>query len=129
MVSIGFHVGARVPAHAVSQGFALLSTFDDASLGEWIAAHDFAGYTGFTVVEPARFLDNVLSARRLGYWQVDQYINFGLCGLAVPLKDRKGQCKYALSVTVQRQMYPDARMVEQLLPVLREVADTLRPII
>ena len=71
----------------------------------------------------------LLTARRLGYWQADQYINFGLCGLALPLKDRKGQCQYALSVTVQRQMHPDDQMVGKLLPVLREVAQSLRPII
>ena len=129
VVSIGFHPGARVPAHVVSQGLAILSTYDDARLDAWLAAHDFASFTGFTVVDPAAFRDNVLTARRLGYWHADQYLNFGLCGLALPLKDRKGQCQYALSVTVQRQVYPDDQMVGKLLPVLREVADALRPII
>ena len=129
VVSIGFHPGARVPAHVVSQGLAILSTYDDARLDPWLAAHDFASFTGFTVVDPAAFRDNVLTARRLGYWQADQYLNFGLCGLALPLKDRKGQCQYALSVTVQRQVYPDDQMVGKLLPVLREVAEALRPII
>lgn len=129
VVSIGFHPGARVPAHVVSQGLAILSTYDDARLDAWLAAHDFASFTGFTVVDPVAFRDNVLTARRLGYWHADQYLNFGLCGLALPLKDRKGQCQYALSVTVQRQVYPDDQMVGKLLPVLREVADALRPII
>ena len=129
VLTIGFHPGARVPAHVVSQGFAVLSTFDDAALDAWIAQHDFASFTGFTVVEPALFRERVLATRRLAYSHVDQYSNVGLSGLAVPLKDRKGRCQYARSVTVQRQMFPDDRMVEQLLPVLREVSETLRPII
>ncbi|HET7837552.1 MAG TPA: IclR family transcriptional regulator C-terminal domain-containing protein [Variovorax sp.] len=129
VVSIGFHPGARVPAHVVAPGLALLSTLDDAGLDAWLAAHDFASFTGFTVVDPARFRENVGVARRLGYAHADQYLDFGLSGLALPLKDRKGHCQYALSVTVQRQVYPDTQLVDKLLPVLREVAEALRPII
>ena len=76
-----------------------------------------------------RFRENVVVARRLGYAHADQYLDFGLSGLALPLKDRKGHCQYALSVTVQRQVYPDTQLVDKLLPVLREVAEALRPII
>jgi IclR family transcriptional regulator, pca regulon regulatory protein len=129
MVSIGFQPGARVPAHVVSQGFVLLSTFDDEALDAWIAQHDFAEFTGSTPVDAARFRDSVMLARSLGYWQADQHFNFGLCGLAVALKDRKGRCQYALSVTVQRQMYPHEQLVAKLLPVLREAAEALRPIL
>ncbi len=128
-ILMGFHPGARVPAHVVAQGFAILSTWDDAALDAWIAEHDFASFTGFTLVEPSAFRDCVQRARHLGYWQIDQYITFGLCGLAVPLRDRKGQCQYALSVTVQRTRYPDEQLSAKLLPVLREVAEALRLII
>lgn len=129
MVSIGFHPGARVPAHVVSQGFVLLSTFDDAALDAWIAAHDFVTFTGSAPVDAVRFRQEVVLARALDHWQADQLLNFGLRGLAVALKDRRGRCGYALSVTVQRQMYPDDQLVAKLLPVLREVAEALRPII
>lgn len=129
MVSIGFHPGARVPAHVVAQGFSILSTYDDAALDAWIASHDFASFTGSTPVDPVEFRDSVVAARTLGYWHADQYLNFGLCGLAVALKDRKGRCQYALSVTAQRQMYPDDQLVTKLLPVLREVAEALRPVL
>ena len=129
MISIGFHPGARVPAHVVSQGFSILSTFDDAALDDWIAAHDFASFTGSTPIDPAAFRESVVTARVLDYWWADQYLNFGLCGLAVALKDRKGRCQYALSVTVQRQMYPGDQVVTKLLPVLREVAEALRPVL
>lgn len=129
VVSIGFHPGARVPAHVVATGLAMLSTFEETALDAWIATHDFASYTGFTPAAPGAFKESVMLARRLGYWQADQYINFGLCGLGVPLIDRRGRCEYGLSVTVQRLAYPDDQMVIRLLPVLQDVAETLRPII
>jgi IclR helix-turn-helix domain len=37
IVSIGFHVGARLPAHVVSPGPAVLSTFTAAALDDWLA--------------------------------------------------------------------------------------------
>ncbi|RYF29841.1 MAG: hypothetical protein EOO26_16395 [Comamonadaceae bacterium] len=126
---MGFHPGARVPAHVVSQGFVLLSTFDDEALDAWIAEHDFASFTGSTSVDATQFRDSVVAARALDYWKADQHLTFGLAGLAVPLKDRKGRCQYALSTTVQRQVYPDDQMVTKLLPVLREVAESLRPVL
>jgi IclR family pca regulon transcriptional regulator len=129
VVSIGFHPGARVPAHVVSQGFAILSTFDDRALDEWIGAHDFATFTGHTIADPAQFRESVQKARALDFWQADQNLDLGLTGLAVALKDRKGRCHYALSTTVLRQMYPDDLLVRKLLPVLRDVAESLRPLI
>lgn len=129
MVSIGFHPGARVPAHVVFQGFVLLAAFDDEALAAWIERHDFVEYTGSDAVDAARFHDSVRTARALGYWKADQHLNYGLCGLAVPLQDRKGRCHYALSVTVQRQVYPGEQLVDRLLPVLRDVADALRPLL
>jgi len=129
IVSIGYHPGARVPAHVVSQGFAILSTFEDAALDTWIAKHEMATFTGFTPADPALFRQGVIAARQLGYAFADQYLDFGLAGLAVPLKDRKGHCQYAVSTTVQRQRYPGDLLTEKLLPVLREVAEALRPII
>ena len=129
IISIGFLPGARVPAHVVAQGFILLSTLDDATLDAWIAAHDFAGFTGSTLINPSAFRDSVVAARAVDYWHADQYLDFGLSGLAVALKDRKGRCQYALSVTVQRQMYPGGQMVSKLLPILREVAEALRPVL
>ena len=129
VVSIGFHPGARVPAHVVSQGFAILSTLDDRALDEWIGAHDFATFTGHTIADPAQFRKSVQKARALDFWQADQNLDLGLTGLAVALKDRRGRCHYALSTTVLRQMYPDDLLVRKLLPVLRDVAESLRPLI
>lgn len=113
----------------MAQGFIPLSTLDNATLDAWIAAHDFAGFTGSTLINPSAFRDSVVAARAVDYWHADQYLDFGLSGLAVALKDRKGRCQYALSVTVQRQMYPGRQMVSKLLPILREVAEALRPVL
>ena len=129
VVSIGFHVGARVVAHAVSPGYAILSTFTEPQLDAWIGEHEFGRFTPHTISDPQRFRTNVLAARELGYGSVDQFLDHGLCGLAVALTDGKGRCLGALSTTVQRQAYPGQALVARLLAPLQEVAQALRVIV
>ena len=128
-VSIGYHVGVRAPAHVVTPGIAILSTYSDEALDAWIAAHEFASFTSHTVTEPARFREVVHAARALDYWMTDQQLDLGLSGIAMALKDRKGECKGAIGMTVQSQVYTPQQTVDKLLPLLREAAQLLRPLL
>ena len=129
VVSIGFHVGARAPAHVVSPGVVLLSTWSDAALDHWLAAHDFGHFTSHTVVQAAQFRADVLAARALDFWIAEQQLDLGLRGLAVALKGRKGECRGALGMTLQMSLMSREQAIERLLPALREAAQALRPLI
>lgn len=129
LVSIGYHVGARAPAHVVTPGPVILSTFSDEALDRWLAAHDFAGFTARTVSKPAQFRESVLGARALDYWITAGYLELGLCGIAVALRDRRGDCKGAIGMTVQRQAYTDEQMTDKLLPLLRAAVQELRALV
>jgi IclR family transcriptional regulator, pca regulon regulatory protein len=126
VISIGFHAGARIPAHVVSPGYVILSTFGKPKLDAWIAAHDFGRFTPKTITETTNFRDSVLAARQLGYGSADQHLNLGLGGLAVALRDRKGLCVGALSMTFQVQVYPEQTFLVKLLPALQEAAQAMR---
>ena len=129
VVSIGYHTGARIPAHCVSAGLAILSTYAPAELQAWIEQHDFGRFTPQTITDPGTFLASIQSVRHLGYSIVDQFINVGLSGVAVPLLDRKGQCLGAVSITYQREIYPDEIARKKLIPALQETVEVLRNII
>jgi len=129
IVSIGFHPGARVPAHVVSPGFAILSTFSDPQLDAWFAGAQFGQFTPETVVDRKTLRGMVERARAQGHWLADQYADIGLRGIAVPLKDRQGRCVGALSITFQAQVYPQDSSLVKLLPGLQEVAQLLRGVI
>jgi IclR family pca regulon transcriptional regulator len=129
VVSIGFHAGARAPAHVVTPGLAMLSKLGDEALTRWIAEHDFAKFNPHTITDPAQFRDHVLAARALDYWITDQQLDIGLCGLSVALMDRKGECKGAVGMTMSATTYSREQMVAQLLPLLREAAQALRALI
>jgi IclR family pca regulon transcriptional regulator len=128
-ISIGYQVGVRVPAHVVTPGVAMLSTWPDARLDHWIAEHDFAGFTAHTVTDPQRFREQVLAARALDYWTTEQQLDLGLAGIAVAVKDRKGECVGAIGMTVNLQGHSAQRFTDELLPPLREAARSLRPIL
>ena len=129
LVSIGYHVGARAPAHVVTPGTAMLSTFGKEALDAWIAEHDFTGFTAHTVTDPAKFRDAVRAAREMSYWMTTQQLDLGLSGIAMALIDRHGECKGAIGMTLQTQAYDAVSMTEKLLPLLREAAQSLRPLL
>lgn len=128
-VSIGYHVGARVPAHVVTPGFAMLSTLPDDELEHWVGEHVFTGFTAHTVTDPKQFIDTVRAARALGYWTSNQLLDPGLRGIAIPMKDRRGDCKGAIGMTVQSQSYTPETLVDKLLPLLHDAVQALRPIL
>jgi IclR family pca regulon transcriptional regulator len=129
LVTIGFHAGARAPAHVVTPGVAILSCFSDDALDRWIAEHTFTAYTPQALGSAERFREVVQAARALGYWVTEQQLDAGLRGIAVPLKNRKGDCIGAVGMTLPIQRETVEEMTARLLPALQEAARTLRPIL
>jgi len=129
MVSIGYQVGVRVPAHVVTPGVVMLAARGDEAVAAWAAAHDFLAFTAHTVTDAQRFVAVVRAARAQEFWTTSSQLDAGLCGIAVPLKDRKGVCAAPLSVSAPVTRYAGTQMAEQLLPLLREAAQALRPLL
>jgi len=129
LITIGFPVGARVPAHVATPGLVILSTKTEAWLDAWTAEHEFGAFTPLTVTAPEEFRRNVRAARRLGYWVTEQQYTPGLRGIAVPVKDRKGACVGAIGTTVPMQPLSREESIERLLPKLNDVVEILRDVI
>ena len=128
-VSIGYLVGVRIPAHVVTPGVVMLAAMDTPAAERWIAEHDFVAFTAQTVTDAARFREELQEARAQDFWTTLGQLDPGLRGLAVALKDRKGRCVGALSMTVQSQAYSAEQACERLLPLLRDTAQVLRPLL
>ena len=128
-MSIGYQVGTRVPAHVVTPGVMILSTWRDADVRRWIAEHHFSAFTAHTVTEHAGFAQEVQTAREQGFWATAGQLDAAFGGISVPLIDRKGDCKGALGMTVLSANYGPQAMLQQLLPHLRDAAQLLRPLL
>jgi IclR family transcriptional regulator, pca regulon regulatory protein len=128
-VSIGYQVGIRTPAHTVTPGVVILASRSDDEIEAWIEAHDFAGFTAHTVTDKARFRKDVRSAREQGYWATGQQLDPALRGMSIALLDRKGVCKAAIGCTTPASSYTQQQLIDKLLPLLREAAQALQPLL
>ena len=129
LVSIGFHVGDRVPAHVVSPGVALLSLMPEAAALRWVQEHEFAGFSAVTLTDRDAFLSQLAGARRLDHWITQQQLDATLMGVAMPLVNRHGVCQGALSMTLQVQSWPIEAVEARLVPALRDMALSLIPLL
>ncbi|HEU4457596.1 MAG TPA: IclR family transcriptional regulator C-terminal domain-containing protein [Methylibium sp.] len=129
VVSIGYQVGARIPAHVVAPGVVILASLRDDALDAWCAEHEFAALSPHTVTDATRFRSMVSEARTLGHWISEQYLDTGLRGIAVALKNRHGQCQGAVGVTLPIQPLTREQVIDRMLPLLNDVAQSLRPLI
>lgn len=128
-VSIGYQAGVRVPAHVVTPGIVMLGSMSDEALDHWIEAHTFGHYTSFTVTDHADFRRCVVAARLQNHWITSQQFDLGLTGVAMALKNRKGELQGAVSMTVQTQAYSTELIMQRLLPLLQDTAQTLRSLL
>jgi IclR family pca regulon transcriptional regulator len=130
VVSIGFYPGARIPAHVASPGPVILSTMQDDQVQQWVKNHDFVAFTSNSAdITPTIFSEQVKAARKQDYWISVGQLDLGFSGVAVPLRDRHGGCKGAISMTLQSSNWPEEKIVSKLLPVLNETTKTLRTLI
>ncbi len=129
IVSIGFHAGARVPAHVVSPGPVLLSALSDEALRTWIDEHEFGLFSASTVVDREAFMKQVVVARASDSWISRGRLDAGLVGVAVRLTDRRGDIRGAIGMTLQAAFWDDARITEELVPGLLDTVALLRQIV
>ena len=130
LVSVGFQVGDRAPAHTVAAGVALVAAIDDpAARACWIDEHEFGVFTAQGAGGRAGFLEAVALAQARDHGIARQLLDTGFTGVAVALKDRRGDTQGALGMTLPLPNWPDEAIAEKLLPALRETAQALRPLL
>lgn len=129
VVSIGFHAGARAPAHTVAPGYVLLSRLNESDLQDWVATHHFTTFTPQALRDPTVFVETVREARQREYWITQGQLDSGLVGVAAPLLDRQGRCVAAMGMTLQVSNWPHALIEEKLVPILQSTAQSLRTVL
>lgn len=129
VVSIGFYAGARVPAHVVGPGPAILSTLPEARLAQWIAEHDFVTFNSNAPLTAKKFQKLVDKTRAQNFCITTGHLDQGLTGVAVALRDRHGECKAALSMTLQASLWTERAIEEKLVPLIVDTAQVLRAVI
>jgi IclR family pca regulon transcriptional regulator len=123
VMTTGFVLGARVPAPLTSPGVVLLAHKpDDDAVREWLDATVLPPFTPHTMINKARLHEKIRQARADGFAVIEQQLQVGVRGIAVPMKDRHGQVVAALSTNMPMGKETTEAALARVLHHLQEAA-------
>ncbi len=125
-MNTSFVLGARIPCHCSSSGMLLVAMQGPEAVEDWLATSNLNAFTAHTVTDPARLREETVRIREQGWAMSEQRLELDYRGVAVPLRDHKGQVVAALSVSMPFKYEKGQDAVARVLPVLKEVAQSLR---
>jgi IclR family pca regulon transcriptional regulator len=128
-MNTSFALGARVPAHTTSAGLMLLSLKGLKAIDSYLQTHELKAFTSHTITDKARMRDWLLQIQGQGWASSEQQLELAYRGVAVPLRDHKGNAVAALSVSMPIAQESAQEACQRVLPVLLEVAQSLRALI
>ena len=128
-MSTGYVLGARVPAQVTASGMLMLALRSDAELDDWLATRQLTVFTSHTIASMARMKLELARIRAQGWALSEQQLDLNSRGIAVPLRDRRGELVGALNITMPMGHETSEDAVARVLPVLRETAQAMRNLI
>ena len=126
VMSINLMAGSRLPAYCASMGRVLLAALPDAEARALLCSSKLKANTPHTITDPDSLMAVLADIREAGYAVIDQELEIGLCSIAVPLENARGQVVAALNIGAPAALVPAAEMPKRYLPALRAVQAALR---
>jgi IclR family transcriptional regulator, pca regulon regulatory protein len=126
---IGYMLGTLVPAHITAAGMVLLALRPEPSIEQWLERTELKTLTVHSITDPAIVRQRILDVRLQGWAVSEQQIELMYRGLAVPVRDARGNVVAALSVTTHMGKESADHAVERMLAVLNETAASMRNLI
>jgi len=117
-------VGTRVPAYCTALGKVLLSSLDEASLGEYLEQADLEPLTAFTITDPERLRSEIKKASEQGYAIDNEEFHAGNLCLAAPVKDHRGDIIAATSLSIPKTLVTGGQLA-CFVDVIREASSRI----
>jgi IclR family pca regulon transcriptional regulator len=124
LISTNISIGSRLPAYTTALGRVLLAQAPDEDVKAILTSATLQKYTPNTVVDKRKLLQIIKQVRTDGFCLIDQELDLGLIGLAVPVC-RSTEGFAALGVSVHAGRVSAKEMISRLLPILKETADRI----
>lgn len=129
VMNVGYVLGSRVQAHVTAAGLLMVAMQDSTFTSQWLATRDLKSYTSFSLLEPEKLRTALNHIRHQGWALSEQQLELGHRGIAVPLRDSKGDVLGALSVTMPMGHETSDAAIARVLPVLRDTAQAMRNLV
>ena len=127
--STGYWPGTRVPAQVTAAGMAILSSLPEAEMDTWLQGRHMPAFTSFTFSSPQKLREALVQYRRQGWSVSEQQLDLNYRGVAVPLLDRHNVVHGAISITMPINREETDHALLRVLPVMQEVAKSLRSLL
>jgi IclR family pca regulon transcriptional regulator len=128
-MNTSFALGARVPAHTTASGMLLMALQGADSVDLWLKKGRLRTFTSHTITDPDRLRQQMANIRAQDWSLSEQQLDLTYRGVAVPLRDHKGNTIAALSVSMPMQFESSQQAIDRVLPLLRETAQSLRQLL
>ncbi len=125
VMAVSLGVGARLPAFCASMGRVLLSGLPEIELIHWLNTLEPKAKTSMTKTDKLAIKGEVELARQQNYAYVEQEMEFGLCSIAVPIRDHSGKIIAALNVGMGYRDDAKQRVLKEILPALKKTAQLI----
>jgi IclR family pca regulon transcriptional regulator len=123
--NVGFMLGARVQANFASAGIAMLSCWPQEEVERWLSGRVLIPYTPYTVTTVDGVRELIATARSRGYALLEQQVDPGMRGIAVPIRSRTSEVVGGISVSLPMENETTKAATARVLPVLREAEHSL----
>jgi IclR family pca regulon transcriptional regulator len=122
ILSVGLHVGTRLPAWCTSMGRVLAAGLPDDAIDGFAERAGIKPLTPKSIRTPRELAEAIRRTRRDGYAIVDEELELGLRSIAVPLRGLSGQVVAAINVSTQAARFSVPEMRWRILPILKQAA-------
>ncbi|MGO6685601.1 IclR family transcriptional regulator [Rhizobium leguminosarum] len=129
VMSINLTPGSRLPAYCASMGRVLLAALPESEARKILARSELKQNTPNTKTDPDELIAEFRRVRAEGYAIIDQELEIGLCSIAVPVDNDRGETVAAINIGAPAALVPAAEMKERYLPLLKETQAALRPLL
>jgi len=124
-IHFDIRTGSRLPAHITSIGRVLLADLHPRQLERYFQRADIERYTTMTITEPKKLRAEIEAAREKGYALVRGEVDEGVCGVAVPLRERSGRVIAAIGVGLASARTSEREIIGRILPRMRATVDSI----
>ncbi|WSH69371.1 IclR family transcriptional regulator C-terminal domain-containing protein (plasmid) [Rhizobium ruizarguesonis] len=129
VMSINLTPGSRLPAYCASMGRVLLAALPESEARAILARSELKQNTVNTKTDTDELIAEFRRVRAEGYAIIDQELEIGLCSIAVPIDNDRGETVAAINIGAPAALVPAAEMKERYLPLLKETQAALRPLL
>ncbi|MCA2407069.1 IclR family transcriptional regulator (plasmid) [Rhizobium leguminosarum bv. viciae 248] len=129
VMSINLTPGSRLPAYCASMGRVLLAALSESEARTILARSELKQNTPNTKTDPEDLIAEFRRVRTEGYAIIDQELEIGLCSIAVPVDNDRGETVAAINIGAPAALVPAAEMKDRYLPLLKETQAALRPLL